>query len=262
MTKRNLGINTLFCTVLLFCVSSQATAEFYAVTTEIGYQGTVWNITQGTGPWTTSTPRDGYLYVTDGAGGTDYNVLMSNWAEHAASNVCDSFLQLYDEGHVTVTSAAGGWDASLKTFTMTVSGANADYDNSWARFWQPDVFTSSGAAAAWAVLFTDYTYSFTAQFDSPAVVDSGWYVNSDAHPNSITGSFSGHFVALMDGDKNPITGGDTYGFNIIFSKDLFVPLNGDAQPINEFGAVVPLPGAALLGLLGLSVAGVKLRKRA
>lgn len=235
-------------------VGNVASAEFYAASNEIGYQGTIWNITDGTGPWTTSTPRDGVFYW-ENYGGVNYNQLLSNWFEHSPSNQNNSFLQLSDEGRGTVTSATGGWDASRKVFTFTVTGQNATYANSWARFWQPD------NGVAWGVTFTDYTYTFAAEFASPAVVDSGWYVNSDPHPLSLTGSFTGEFVVTYDVNKNPILNGDTYGFNISFSDDLFSRLTASgATTYSEFGAPVPVPAAALLGLLGLSVAGARLRR--
>ena len=83
---------------------------FYAITNEIGYQGTVWNVTDSTGPWTTSTPRDGYLYAMvdyPGFVNPNYNYLMSNWSQHATSNTNDSFLQIGEDGNPSVTSASG-----------------------------------------------------------------------------------------------------------------------------------------------------------
>lgn len=237
-----------------------ATADFYANTNELGYQGTIWNITDGTGPWTTSTPRDASLYIVVDAPAydTNYNQLLSSWFEHLPSNQNDSFLQLSEEGNPSITSAVGSWDSTLKTFTVTVTGQNAPYP--YSRFWQPD------NGVAWGVTFTEYTYTFTAEFSSEAVIDNGWYVNS-VDPDTIVGSFTGEFIVTYDVNKNPITDGDTYGFEINFSKAMFDPdisnlygYEGTGVVYNEFGAPVPVPAAVLLGLLGLSVAGVKLRK--
>ena len=238
---------------------------FYAITNEIGYQGTVWNETDSTGPWTTSTPRDGYLYAMvdyPGFVNPNYNYLMSNWSGHSTSNQNDSFLQIAEDGNPSVTSASGTWDSTLKVFTVAVSGANATYDSSYSRFWQPD------NGVAWGVTFTDYTYSFTATFAEEAAIDmDGWLSNTVA-PDSITGSFTGHFVVTAAIDKSPITDGDTYGFDIDFSKSMYVsqdPLDAYGNPTtvdNYFGAV-PEPGTLALLIIGGAgaVAATWIRRR-
>jgi hypothetical protein len=78
-------------------------------------------------------------------------------------------------------------------------------------------------------------------------------------PDTIVGTFTGQFVVTADVDKNPITDGNTYGFDIDFSKAMFVPLDtldayGDPTSIyNDFG-VVPEPATmALLALGGLLI---------
>jgi len=244
---------TIFAVVMLMAGLANA-AGFYAITNEVGYQGTVWNETDSTGPWTTSTPRDGYLYTMvdyPGFVNPNYNYLMSNWSEHAVSNTNDSFLQIGEDGNPSVTSASGNWDSTLKVFTVAVSGAGATYDSSWSRFWQPD------NGVAWGVTFTDYSYTFTATFASAAAIDTDGWLSNTVNPDSITGSFTGHFVVTADVNKNPITDGDTYGFNIAFSKEMFVPLDAvDAygnptSVMNYFGAVPEPATIAILCLGGL-----------
>jgi hypothetical protein len=249
---------TICCVVLglyLTASSSALANAFYAITNEIGYQGTIWNETDSTGPWTTSTPRDGYLYAMvdyPGFVNPNYNYLMSNWQGHHLSNQNDSFLQIGEDGNPSVTAASGSWDSSLKVFTVTVNGANATYDSSYARFWQPD------NGVAWGVTLTDYTYSFTATFAAEAAIDSDGWLSNTVDPDSITGTFTGHFVVTDDVNKNPITDGDTYGFDIGFSKDLFVPLDpldayGDPTSVMNYYGTVPEPGTlTLLGLAGMS----------
>jgi hypothetical protein len=250
--------------VALTASSMAAQTGFYAITNELGYQGTIWNITDGTGPWTTSTPRAGYLYAMvdyPGFVNPNYNYIMSNWSEHHISNQNDSFLQIGEDGNPSVTSASGAWDSTQKVFTVTVSGQNATYDSSYARFWQPD------NGVAWGVTFTNYTYTFTATFAQAAAIDTDGWLSNTVAPDTIVGSFTGQFVVTDDPLKNPITNGDTYGFNIGFSKAMFPGLDAvdaygnQTSVMNNFGVAVPVPGAILLGGLGVSLVGWLRRRR-
>jgi hypothetical protein len=267
--KRSAILSVLAMAGMLLAATSVTTATgFYAITNEVGYQGTVWNETDSTGPWTTNIPRNGYLYaMVDYPGFTNpnYNFLMSNWQEFHQSNQNDSFLQIGEYGNPSVTSASAAWDPTLKVFTVTVNGANATYASSSSRFWQPD-----NGGVAWGVTFTDYTYSFTATFAAPAAIHSDGWLSNTVTPDSIVGSFTGHFVVTDDVNKNPITNGDTYGFNIGFSKGLFNPLDAlDAYGaptslMNNFGTAVPEP-VTMLGLVlaaGSVVGYIRRRKLA
>lgn len=247
---KKLAIFTLFAALV---VPVMAGSSFFASTNELGYQGTIWNITDSTGPWTTSTPRDGALYVVNDVPTyySDYNQLLSSWWEHAPSNQNNSFVQMDDPGNAYVTSISGGWDSTLTIFTVSVSGQNNPYP--YSRFWQPD------NGVAWGVTLTDYSYNFVATFSSAAIWSGGYLRNSVA-PDTITGSFTGEFVVTYDVNKNPITNGDTYGFNILFDKAWFDPAISDLYGYgggvvyNEFG-VVPAPAAILLAGLGTGLVG-------
>ncbi len=263
------SLQTCFKTLLVLMVmggSAHASTSFFAATNELGYQGLVWNITDSTGPWLTSAPRNANIYVVNDAPSyySNLNVLASNWNEHSPSNQNDSFMQLYENGSASVTSATGSWDVTNTVFTLDVSGENAPYDgvNEWSRFWQPD--TVGGVASG--VTFTDYAYHLVATFSTPAAV-SGDFLMNTSDPISITGYFVGEFVVTHNELTNPITDGDTYGFNISLNQLWFNELDPlDATyhlptyVYNEFGTVIPAPGAILLGSIGAGLVGW-LRKR-
>ena len=240
--------------VLAIVSVAQADLGFYAITNTLGYQGTIWNETDGTGPWATVSPRAGYLYFMADypASSHDYNYLMSNWYEHSTTNQNPSFFQMAETDNPSVTSATGGWDATRKVFTTTVTGSNAPYP--WSRFWQPD------NGVAWGVTILEYSYTFTATFSTAAAIDADGWLSNTVDPDTIVGSFTGRFLVTADVDKSPIIG-DTYGFDLTLSKALFPGLDaknadgGATSTMNYWGAAVPAPGAALLAMFGLGIVG-------
>jgi len=244
------------------CLASSAWAGgFYAETDGLGYAGTIWNVTQQQGPWSTNGPRDAALYLNSNIGGaySNYNQLLSSWWEHNPSNQNDSFLQLDDPGNATVLFASGSWDPTLTQFTVTVIGEDAPYP--YSRMWQPD------NGVAWGVAFTSYMYSFTATFPTAAVVEDGWLVNSSDASN-VVGRFQGMFTVTDDVNKLPITNGDQYRFDIGFSSDLFdARVNGvDSTaglitPYYYFGSEVPEPLTMLGVFAGVTGIGAYLRRR-
>jgi len=243
---RSLNVLTV-CALVAASASVSYANSFYGATDELGYSGTVWNITKGTGPWTTNSPRDASLYFVNNAPQywTNYNQLLSSWYEFAPSNQNDSFIQLSEDGNASVTSANASWDATKTIFSMTVTGADAPYP--YSRFWQPD------QGMAWGVTFINYTYSFSATFAAPATLDANNFLVSSGDATSIVGSFTGTFQSTDDVNKQPISG-DFYGFDIAFSK---VSFDSDISgtPYAEFGVAVPLPASAGVGLVTLAGLG-------
>ena len=252
--KKLFVLMTVIC--LFAAVDASASTSYYAYTNWIGYSGTVTYTPPGeTDPVTvdTSTPRVGYIYYLDYVT-TDYNLFMSDWPDHSASNVHDSFFQIYDINADTVTSFSGGWINGGSDFFLSVSGVNAVYTdedatNDSSRCWMPDQNVS--ARGTW----TEYTYYILATGMTSAVED-GWLANT-SDPVSITGYFSGTFVS----EARTYSWGDTYENTYQVYLDLssasFDAAGFTGEPESGFGSSVPVPGAVwllgsgLFGLLGL-----------
>lgn len=246
--------------------------DYLADSNQFGYTGTVQNVTQNTNAVAFPTPRDGSVYFTNnvpltGYNGGNYNQALSNWWQHPQSNQNPGFFQMADgndDGVIhTGTSATGGWtpNGSLWDFTLTVTGENATYANSYSRLWQPD------AGMAWGGTFTSYTYTLTAT-GMPTTVTNGWRTNT-ADPTGITGSFDGVFVSTSDVNKNPITNGDTYSVHLDLSKAIWDGTNFNdpvygygSTTYSTFGAAVPEPGTiVLLGMAALGALAYAWRRR-
>jgi hypothetical protein len=134
-----------------------------------------------------------------------------------------------------------------------------------------DDYATEGAARAFEVLVPYDTSTVTWNSFNGGGVSGVDYSSTPAATGVVTGSSTRWTLTSLVQDW--VGGATNYG--------LFFPDNAPPQPSNtpdmadEYtrtlaghvewtldATVVPVPGAVLLGLLGLSVAGVKLRKRA
>jgi hypothetical protein len=262
--------------ILAIGIPALANTDFLAASDQFGYQGTVTNLTNpGSGPWTIPTPRDAVVYFTNNVPGygsyNGYNEIMSNWYENPTSNQNAGFFQIADYYMATVTSATGAWtqeSGGLWDFSLTVTGKNATYANSYSRLWQPDIANAAGGT------FLNYTYTLTAT-GMQTEVDDGWRYNVvggvEQDPISITGSLDGTFLltyagdAALSGRPDGTPGGgpwDTYSVQLNFNSGLWDGTGFTDGTYSEFGApVVPVPGAILLGSIGVGLVGWMRRRR-
>jgi hypothetical protein len=138
------------------------------------------------------------------------------------------------------------------------------------RLWDPDWSTNPGPPYDVVIngsnTGTDFAGSYFGYYlDAQACQNGGfWYsdtsLNSDGMDHMYAYQGEGDTVRLPGGTEGPWT--DTE--YVLAWEDLVI--NGGDEDYNDFVVMVesvepiPVPGALLLGLLGLTAAGVKLRK--
>ena len=192
-----------------------------------------------------------WFYTTDPAHGVD-----SGWGN--PNNTNTGFIQIANDGADTLTSRSGsfgGFDGTnYTTFTLGVTGENADYANSVARFYPAPAV--GGAAGLSGGTFLNYDLDITFS-GLEGQVNSGW-IESNNHPTGVDGTFTGLF--WNTNALNTAYNG-YYDISLTFNLDNWAfnnsgDLNG-AFYDSLIAAPVPIPGAVwllgsgIVGLIGL-----------
>ncbi len=223
--------------------------------------------------------RDASFYFVENAAAydTDNNILTSSWwytingsagNGNINGNTGIGFMQLYDNDGSTDTSVSMGFDNFDGTYwtdyNLSATGSNATAANDYARFSVYDNVHDAGT-------YSEYALNITAT--GLQGVQTGSEIVANNHATGVSGSFTGLFEFGGDGDGDIYTG--FYTIDLAFDMENWAfanngSLNGayhnggdiyDSLFVETGAAVVPLPGAAALGFLGMGLIGVRRRFR-
>jgi len=215
--------------------------------------------------------RDLSLFVVDNLGSyyNNASIIMGSWwyTTHASGsagwgntrgNTGVGFVQLYetDPSALTRDNVSMGFSdfdgTYWTTFNFSLSGTNASYATSYARF---STSTNTGDRG----VYHEYNLQLTAT--GLEGVKTGSLIEASTHPTNVSGSYTGIF-------ENQGTAPGFY----VFALDLNMTnwayenrnsLTGQYQfEDSYFAAVVPAPGAALLAFFGLGIVGWVKRRMA
>jgi hypothetical protein len=254
-----------------FLAASFAPAGVGVISTDrFGYTGTITrydtlaNAEAGTTAGVIDTinvgNRDLSIFVND-----SYNVAMGSWWYttddqgragwgNTRGNTGVGFVQLFDDDastHTTKHMSFGGFDGTNYTsFTLALSGVNADAADA-ARLSAYDNVNDGGIFHSYALNLTATGLQGVEQ--SPGVIVAEADSLGNGEPNGVSGTFSGVFEITEDQTSPANIGFYTFDFALDMNNWAWAnrdDLTGDYPFSPSYFAVVPAPGAALLGLLG------------
>jgi hypothetical protein len=200
-----------------------------------------WYTTQ---PNTNINPATGLVYPKDDPAG---NRLISGSLNPSNGGI--GFLQMVDSVAATLTSidmSFSDFDGAYWTqFNLHATGANANYDNAYARF----LIDNQGTAAT-RVCY--YTYDLNLSVGGlQGAADGDWIVATN-HPTSVTGTYRGLFENISP--TYPQNHG-FYTFDLTLNTNSWVysqnPLDLNGNLTSSYFAVPEPAGMSLLVLGGL-----------
>lgn len=146
---------------------------------------------------TRTDARDGQIYVGSEAPSyaADHTQVSTAWyfttgGSNGVGNPNNTNLGFFQYRLYSSPTVSGGWQPGHAQFLLTVAGGDGD-DGDVARLWPAP---GGGAAALSGGKFVEFQLDVTAQFASPAVLNSTtlWY-EADAMPSNVTGTLRGIF---------------------------------------------------------------------
>ncbi len=176
---------------------------------------------------------------------TNYTDFSPNFFSNNSSNpfgLVNTWIGLLDPTNAGVTSATGTWNSTFTTFTLTIDGAQTNPNLSAYSVVGPGAPVISGNNLAdVSGLYTNYALTLTANFASPATLQSPWYswYSTTADPTSVTGSFIGTFQNTSA--VEPANNG-TYAVDLNFTGQNWAAAN--SPPPDPYG---PYIGASTCG---------------
>jgi fibro-slime domain-containing protein len=156
-----------------------------------------------------------------------------------------------------------GYNQTLNTTLPFSSNSEGNYEYSNSNFFPLDGLLLGNDSRSHNYHFTmelhtDFTYQAGQVFNFTG--DDDLWVFIDNQLTIDLGGVHGAQSASLNLDTLGLTAGDTYNFDLFFAERHTTQSNFNAETNIAFTPVVPVPGACLLGILGLSAVGIKLRR--